>query len=87
MLLYQAETLKRLQLDRENFGIELYGVQQQLAKRQMQVEAEQDKHTVMSQLRMQKDATLSQIREVYRNLVQQLKTERQQSKNISLSIL
>ena len=68
-------------MERENLGIELYGVQQQLAKQQMLVESEQDRHTVMSQLRAQKDATLSQIRDFYHNLLQQLKNERQQSKN------
>lgn len=84
-ILNQAETLKSLQLQRENVGIELYGVQQHLAKQQMLVEAEQDKHTVTSQLRAQKETTLSQIREFYRNLVQQLKNDRQQSK-INLTI-
>lgn len=72
--------MKSLQLERENVGIELYAVQQQLAKQQMFVEAEQDKHTITSQLRAQKDATLNQIREFYRSLTQQLKDERQQSK-------
>ena len=73
--------MKSLQLERENIGIELYGIQQQLAKHQMLVEAEQDKHTVRNQLRAQKEATVAQIREDYRNLVQQLKNERQQSKS------
>ena len=80
------ETLRNLQLERENVGIELYGVQQQLARQQMLVEAEQDKHTVTSQLRAQKDTTLSQIRDVYRNLTQQLKNEREQSKFSGLSL-
>lgn len=71
--------MKSLLLERENVGIELYGIQQQLAKQQMFVEAEQDKHTVASQIRAQKEATLNQIREFYRNLVQQLKNEREQS--------
>lgn len=79
--------MKTLQLERENIGIELYGVQQQLAKQQMLVEAEQDRHTVTSQLRAQKDTTLNQIREFYRNLIQQLKNERQQSKYTSSIIL
>lgn len=67
-------------MERENLGIELYGVQQQLAKQQMLVESEQDRHTVMSQLRAQKETTLSQIRDFYRSLLQQIKNERQQSK-------
>lgn len=78
----KIETLKSLLLERENVGIELYGIQQQLAKQQMFVEAEQDKHTVASQIRAQKEATLNQIREFYRNLVQQLKNEREQTNQL-----
>ena len=72
--------MKNLQLERENIGIELYGVQQQLAKQQMLVEAEQDKHTVMSQLSAQKTATLNQVREFHQTIIQQVKGQRQQSK-------
>lgn len=72
--------MKNLQLERENVGIELYGVQQQLAKQQMLVEAEQDKHTVMSQLSEQKTAVLNQVREFHETVVQQVKAQRQQCK-------
>ena len=80
-LLPQLETMKSLRGDRENIGIELYGVQQQLARQQMLLEQEQDKQTAMSQLRKEKYETLTQVRELYRNMQKQVEEERHQSKN------
>ena len=71
--------MKSLRSERENFGIELYGVQQQLARQQMLLEQEQDKQTAMSQMRKEKYDTLSQVRELYRNMQKQVEDERQQS--------
>ena len=71
--------MKSLRSERENFGIELYGVQQQLARQQMLLEQEQDKQTAMSQMRKEKYDTLSQVRELYRNMQKQVEGERQQS--------
>ena len=73
--------MKSLRGDRENIGIELYGVQQQLARQQMLLEQEQDKQTAMSQLRKEKYETLTQVRELYRNMQKQVEEERQQSKS------
>ena len=73
------ETLKGLQTDRESLGIELYGVQQQLARQQMLMEQEQDSHSVMNQLRVQKEGVLSDVRELYRKMQEQTKEERKQS--------
>ena len=78
--------MKSLHIERENLGIELYGVQQQLAKQQMLVETEQDSHTIMNQLRTQKEVTVADMKEIYINLVQLLKNERQQSKDSSCLI-
>ena len=83
-LLPQLETMKSLRGDRENIGIELYGVQQQLARQQMLLEQEQDKQTAMSQLRKEKYETLTQVRELYRNMQKQVEEERQQSKSRKL---
>lgn len=74
------ETLKSLRGDRENMGIELYGIQQQLARQQMLVEQEQDKQTTLSLLRKQKYETLAQVRELYKNMQKQVEGERKQSK-------
>ena len=73
--------MKSLRADREDIGIELYGVQQQLARQQMLLEQEQDKQTAMSQLRKETYDTLTQVRELYRNMQKQVEEERQQSKS------
>lgn len=64
--------------NRENMGIELYGIQQQLARQQMLVEQEQDKRTTLSLLRKQKHETLAQVRELYKNMQKQVEEERNQ---------
>ena len=74
------ETLKSLRTDRENMGIELYGIQQQLARQQMLVEQEQDKQAAMSLLGKQKYEALAQVRELYQNMQKQVEEERKRSK-------
>ena len=74
------ETLKNLRTDRENMGIELYGIQQQLARQQMLVEQEQDKQAAMNLLGKQKYETLAQVRELYKNMQKQIEEERKRSK-------
>lgn len=62
--------------------MKLYGVQQQLARQQMLLEKEQDELSTNRTLREQRDVTLGQVREMYRQMQDQLKTERQQCKRI-----
>ena len=57
--------------------MELYGIQQQLVHQRMLVEQEQDKHTTLHQLRVQREETLAQVRELYRSMQEQVKRERQ----------
>ena len=72
--------MKTAQEEREQLGVRLYGVQQQLARQQMLLEKEQDQISASRTLREQREMTLGQIREMYRQMQEQLKTERQQSK-------
>ena len=81
----QLETLKSLRTDRENMGIDLYGIQQQLARQQMLVEQEQDKQTAMSLRVKQKYEMLAQVRELYQNMQKQVEEERRRSKYITLA--
>ena len=76
----QQETLKSVQEERERLGVKLYGIQQQLARQQTLLEKEQDEVNTHRTLREQRDVTLGQVREMYRKMQSQLKTERQQSK-------
>ena len=70
----------RIRVERETLGVELYGIQQQLARQQMLMEREQDKHSTLHQLRVQREETLVQVREMYRSMQEQVKRERQKSK-------
>ena len=63
--------------------MELYGIQQQLARQQMLLEQEQDTLTGLSQLREQKEKTLNDVRQLYQNMQGQLKKERGQSKIVA----
>lgn len=74
------ETLKGMKEERETLGVELYGIQQQLARQQMLVEREQDGHTALHQLRVQCEETLAQVREMYRSTQDQVETDRKQCK-------
>ena len=67
------------QEERERLGVQLYGVQQQLARQQLLVEKEQEEVHASHSLREARDATLSQVREMYRQMQDHLKAERQQS--------
>ena len=71
---------KGMRVERETLGVELYRIQQQLARQKMLMEQEQDKHTTLHQLRVQREETLAQVREMYRSMQEQVKRERQQSK-------
>ena len=59
--------------------MELYGIQQQLARQQMLLEKEQDNLMASRTVRDQREATLAQVREMYRGMQEQVKKERQQS--------
>ncbi len=77
----QLETLKGLQGERESLGVELYGIQQQLARQQMLVEREADEHTQYQRLREQREETLGRVREMYRETQGRVKAEEQQSES------
>ena len=66
--------------DREDTGVELYGVQQQLARQQMLIEKEQDNHSIVSHQRQQKEETLREVKSVYRTLEDNMKKDRAQCK-------
>jgi len=67
----------RMRVERETLGVELYGIQQQLVRQQMLMEQEQDKHITLHQLRVQREGTLAQVREMYCSMQEQVKRERQ----------
>ena len=81
----QQETLKSVQEERERLGVQLYGVQQQLARQQTLLEKEQDEVSMNHTLREQREVTLGQVREMYRQMQAKLKAERQRTLGIYLT--
>ena len=62
--------------------MELYGLQQQLARHQMLLEKEQDRQAGSQKLRNQCEVTLGHVRDMYRQLQDQLRQEREQSEGV-----
>ena len=52
--------------DRENLGVELYGVQQELARHQMMLEKNHDEHSNLAQDRGTTEQKLVEIRDMYK---------------------
>lgn len=59
--------------------MELYGLQQQLARQQMMLEKEQDNLGAVNQLRKQKEDLLQQVRQMYQDKCAATKDRRNQS--------
>ncbi|KAL5473502.1 hypothetical protein EMCRGX_G027992 [Ephydatia muelleri] len=75
----KLEALKEVCQRRENLGVELYGVQQQLARQQMLMEKELDELAALKQIREQKELNLSQMKDVHQKLKLQLKNAQEQA--------
>lgn len=72
--------LKKKQSQREDVGVTLYGVQQELARQQMNLEQLQDKHSSSNDHRRNKEAQLSKLRELYKQCHAQIEKERKKSR-------
>lgn len=59
--------------------MDLYGLQQQLARQQMMLEKEQDNLGAVNQLRKQKEELLQQVRQMYQDKCSAAKERRKQS--------
>ncbi|KAM4691865.1 coiled-coil domain-containing protein 40 [Rhinophrynus dorsalis] len=73
-------SMKRNKREREDLGVLLYGIQQELAHLQMGLEKQHNKHAQVSNLRQQKEDELVAIRSLYKKTHQITDTER---KNVS----
>lgn len=74
----QQETFKNTKTEREQLGVDLYGLQQQLARQQMMLEKEQDNLGAMNQLRKQKEELLEQVKQMYQDTCRNVKDKRKQ---------
>ncbi len=60
-----AEDADRSRKSREDLGVELYGLQQQLARLQLQLEAAHNNSSLIADIRKQAEGDLKRFREVY----------------------
>ncbi len=72
----QTEELARQKRNREDVGVQLYQVQQQLAKMQMNLEKVHENHLIIAQLREQADSDLSAIKPTYADKLREIKDQR-----------
>merc|ERR1711959_636693 len=72
----QGEEVKRIKLKREESGVELYTVQQQLAKLQMSLEQAHEQFNIMSQMRMGSEEDNQQISDAYSSRKGELQEQR-----------
>ena len=61
----QAEELKRAKTGREETGVDLYTVQQQLAKLQMQLERSHEQFNIMKQMRERSEEDNGKMSDLY----------------------
>ena len=72
----QSEELARQKRRREDVGVQLYQVQQQLAKLQMNLEKVHENHSIISQLREQAEGDLSSAKPTYMEKLRDVKEQR-----------
>ncbi|XP_063312335.1 coiled-coil domain-containing protein 40 [Pelobates fuscus] len=70
--------MKKNKNQREDLGVILYGIQQELARLQMGLEKQHDKHTQISVQRQQKEQELEATRSLYKNNYQLISQERKE---------
>jgi septal ring factor EnvC (AmiA/AmiB activator) len=63
----QDESLRTRKNERENLGVELYGIQQELARYQMMLERKHDEFTSLNQQRQREEQQLTEVRGLYKD--------------------
>ncbi|XP_063816816.1 coiled-coil domain-containing protein 40 isoform X2 [Pseudophryne corroboree] len=71
-----STSMKKNKSEREDLGVILYGIQQELARLQMGLEQQHDKHSQVSTLRRQMEEELQSIRNLYKKTHQTTDKER-----------
>ncbi|XP_060084117.1 coiled-coil domain-containing protein 40-like [Ylistrum balloti] len=61
------EALRNRKKEREDLGVELYGVQQELARYQMMLEKNHDEYSQLAQARIQEEQQLQDVRSMYKD--------------------
>lgn len=74
----QTEDLKTKKREREELGVQLYGVQQELARQQMLLEKEHDNFNSENHLRLQSEKLLEETKALHDKTTEDLKHQRKQ---------
>ena len=76
---FQDETLRTRKKEREDLGVDLYGIQQELARFQMMLEKRHDEFSEVQQVRQQEEQQLNDVQNMYKDL--QLKANQEKKKS------
>ena len=68
--------MKTKRQERENLGVDLYGVQQELARHQMMLEKHHDQYAQTKLARTQTEQKLGDVRDMYKNTQLNVNNER-----------
>jgi len=80
------EDMSKRKHERENLGVELYGVQQELARQQMLLEKNHDSFNVLTQARSQCEEKLSDVRDMHKDSVDKVGYERKTVKDLQTEV-
>lgn len=76
----QGVATKQSRVQRQELGVDLYGVQQHLARLQMQLEKNHDRHSIAACARRQKEEELQSVRLLYARTCETANEERKKRK-------
>lgn len=71
--------------EREDLGVELYGIQQELARFQMMLEKRHDEFSDVQQVRQQEEQQLTDVQNMYKDL--QFKANQEKKKSMFVTHL
>lgn len=73
--------------DREDLGVDLYGVQQELARYQMMLEKNHDEFSQLTQMRLQEEQQLTDVRSMYKDEQLTVNQEKKKSKFLNTKFI
>ena len=71
--------MKNRKKEREDLGVDLYGIQQELARYQMILEKRHDEFSEVTQVRSQEEQQLDDVRNMYKDLQYNVNVEKKKS--------
>ncbi|XP_073444175.1 coiled-coil domain-containing protein 40 isoform X1 [Dendrobates tinctorius] len=81
-----STSMKKNKSEREDLGVILYGMQQELARHQMGLEKQHDKHAQISTIRRQVEEELENIRNMYKKTHQNAGSERKKVSSMQTEV-